>query len=279
MAVGTLAAIGMGTQLVSAGMSFAQSAQQKKAQKQAELDAKRYIQETKKKLGVNEFDALAIQKEPYELEREALLSQGATATQAAREGEQRGVAATAGMINQSQNQAQAGVRTAMGTDMLNLDIMSATQDQKNAESLARLAQQQAAGAQGAAADAQTASAQAMMGGFQGLTGAIGTGLEMMPLYQKGKSGNAAQDIAGMIASGDVDKSIITGQLGLGPDTSIDDIQLAISGLSPDQLKNLKFSNTLSGAQSLGTQGITAPAAPPNITNPFAVDYRSMSSGQ
>jgi hypothetical protein len=43
------------------------------------------------------YDALGIQKTPYELEREAMLSAGAQATEAARESE-RGVAATAGRV-------------------------------------------------------------------------------------------------------------------------------------------------------------------------------------
>ena len=95
MAATTAAVIGITATVAGTGMSFAQANKQKKLQKKAEADAMKAMQDARKKLDVNYYDELAVQKEPYELEREALLSAGAQAIQAGVESE-RGAAATAG---------------------------------------------------------------------------------------------------------------------------------------------------------------------------------------
>jgi hypothetical protein len=72
MAVATATALAIGGIAVSAagtGMSFAQANKQKKLQKQAQADAQKAMEEARKKLEVNYYDQLAVQKEPYELER------------------------------------------------------------------------------------------------------------------------------------------------------------------------------------------------------------------
>ena len=171
MAIATATAIALGGLALSAGttgMSFAQAGKQKKAQRQAEQDAEEAMIEARKKLEVNFYDNLGIQKEPYELEREALLSQGAQAIQAGVESE-RGAAATAGRIQMAQQQAQAGIRTAMGQDLMNLEKLSATEDARLAGLQSGLDLQEAAGAQQAARDAQQLAVQATQQGMQGLT--------------------------------------------------------------------------------------------------------------
>lgn len=171
MAIATATAIALGGLALSAGttgMSFAQAGKQKKAQRQAEQDAEQAMIEARKKLEVNFYDNLGIQKEPYELEREALLSQGAQAIQAGVESE-RGAAATAGRIQMAQQQAQAGIRTAMGQDLMNLEKLSAAEGARLAGLQSSLDLQEVAGAQQAARDAQQLSVQATQQGMQGLT--------------------------------------------------------------------------------------------------------------
>lgn len=146
-------------------MSFAQAGKQRKLQRQAESDAEQAMAEARKKLEVNYFDQLAIQKEPYELQREALLSQGAQAIQAGAESE-RGAAATAGRIAMAQNEAQAGIRTAMGQELMNLEKLSATEEGRLRDVGVNLDLAEVQGAQQAAADAQRAAAAATAQGMQ-----------------------------------------------------------------------------------------------------------------
>ena len=187
MAIATTTAIALGGLALSAGstgMSFAQAGKQKKAQRQAERDAEEAMVEARKKLETNFYDSLSIQKEPYELEIEALLSQGAQAIQAGVESE-RGAAATAGRIQMAQQQAQAGVRTAMGQELTNLEKLSAAEDARLAGLESNLSLQEVAGAQQAARDAQVLAAQSTTQGVQGLASmgqqAIST---FVPLFAK-----------------------------------------------------------------------------------------------
>jgi hypothetical protein len=240
MAVLTAAAVG--TAAVGAGLSFAQAGKQNKLRKKAQEDAAKFAKEARQKLGVNYFDELAIQKEPYELQREAMLAQGADLMQAGIEGSDRGVGAVAGRIQQAQNQGQSDIRTGMAQDMLNLDIMSAQQDQTNMGRLANVDVMEAQGAQLAAKDAQEASAAAMTAGFDALNQGIGSAASTAPLYSKTGGAKAAGDVSNMISSGQIDSKNIAVQLGLSPNASIADIQAALVGM--DEGKAKTFMNTL-----------------------------------
>jgi hypothetical protein len=168
MAVATAVAIG-GLALSAAGTtgSFIQAGKQRKAQAKAQQAAAKAIDEAKKTLSINYMKGLGIQKEPYELQREAMLASGAQATEAARESE-RGAAAAAGRIQMAQNEAQAGIRTAMGQEMQDIDKLVANEEARLAGLRANISAQEAYGAQEAAAYAQNAANQAMSQGMAGL---------------------------------------------------------------------------------------------------------------
>jgi hypothetical protein len=180
----TIAAVGAAA--ASTVMSFADANRQKKLQRQAEAEAKDAMAEARKRSGVNYYDPLAIQKEPYELQREALLSAGAQAIQAGVEGESRGIGATAGRIMMAQNEAQAGQRTAMGADLNRLAELSAAEDSRLRDINLQLDLEEVAGAQLAARDAQEARAAAIAQGMQGIQNVAQMGIQAMELYPGGK---------------------------------------------------------------------------------------------
>jgi hypothetical protein len=218
MAVTTAAIASVVIAGTSAGMSFGQARQQKKLGEEAKRDAQKAMAEAKKALEVNYYDQLAVQKEPYELEREALLAQGALATQAGVEGD-RGAAATAGRVQAAMNDAQAGVRTAMGKEMTDLEKLSAEEDARNRDIGIQLNLEDVAGAQQAAADAAVARSQAIAQGVQSVGSAVQSAVQLAPLYQQNLDAQKAatykaigQDDAGMI---DLRKNTYRGQqLGL-----------------------------------------------------------------
>lgn len=199
MAVATALAVGgLITSAASTTASFIQAGKQKKLQRQAEADAQAAMDEARKKLEINYFEQMAIQKEPYELEREALLSQGAQAIQAGQESE-RGAAATAGRIQMGMNEAQAGIRTAMGKEMADIQKMQLTEESRLRDVGTQLDLAEAEGAQQAAAQAQQAAAQATAQGFQGLTSLASQGLQMVELYPGGGKKTADAVTAGATA--------------------------------------------------------------------------------
>lgn len=186
MAIATSTAIALGGLAVSAGsagMSFAQAGKQKQAQRKAEQDASIAMDEARKKLEVNFYAQQGIKKEPYELERDALLAQGAQAIQAGVESE-RGAAATAGRVQLGMNEAQAGVRTAMGRELTDLENKQLAEESRLQGLSAGLDLEEAKGAGQAAAAARNLSAQSMQQGLAGLASTAGQAVDMIPLFAK-----------------------------------------------------------------------------------------------
>jgi len=184
MAIATSTALAIGGLAVSAGgatASFIQAGKQRKLKEQAQADAEKAMAEARKKLEVNYYDQLAVQKEPYELQRDALLSQGALAVQAGVESD-RGAAATAGRVQMAMNEAQAGIRTAQGKEMSDLAKLSATEDSRLRDVGVQLDLAEVEGAQQAQADAEQARAAAIQQGMAGVQSVAQQGIAMAPLY-------------------------------------------------------------------------------------------------
>lgn len=189
MAATTAAVVGIVSGVAGTAMSFAQAAKQQQNIRSAQAKADQAMQEARKKLEVNYYDQLAIQKEPYELQREALLSSGSQAIQAAQEGD-RGAAAAAGRVQMAQNEAQAGVRTAMGKELSDLERLSATEESRLRDIGVQLDMGEIAGAQQAMSDAEQAKAAAMAQGFQGIGQTAQAVSSVVPLYQQSAGSKA-----------------------------------------------------------------------------------------
>ena len=169
----------------SAGASFVQASNQRKLQQQAQADAAKALEEARKRTELNTYAALGVQKEPYALQREALLTQGAQSLQAAQEGDTRGVAATAGRIQAQQNQAQQQVTSAMGQEMSNLDKLKAQEESRLRDVNIQLDLGQVAGSQQLAADAAQKAAAANQAGFTQAASALTQAAQAaVPLFSK-----------------------------------------------------------------------------------------------
>ncbi len=183
----TLTAIAAGVSIAatagSAGMSFAQANKQKKAMQDAEADAEAAMAAARGKLDVNFAEQMSIKKEAYDLEREAMLVQGAMATEAGKESE-RGAAATAGRVYAGQQQGQAGIRTAMADELTNIEGAILEEDSRLRDLDVALDLEEVAGNQQAAADAQRAATAAKQQGIQSTISAVGQAAAMAPLYGK-----------------------------------------------------------------------------------------------
>lgn len=217
------AIVGLGVQAGSAVMSFAQANKQKKAQQKADQQAQKFLKEARQKLEVNFMDALAINKEPYEREREALLVASAQAMQPGIESE-RGGAATAGRVLALQQQAQGDVRDQMNKDLFNLEAAKLQEDSRLRDMNANLDLQEVVGAQQAAAEAEENRMTALNQGIQSSVGALAQGIKLPALYKKQK--------------GLSDDSV----LGKSDETSSNDLFSQFEGMSDDEIKAiLKFS--------------------------------------
>jgi hypothetical protein len=177
------AGVGLAATGITTGMSFSQANKQKKLQSQAEAEADKMMASARARLDVNYMDALSIQKEPYELQREAMISQGTQATDAAQESE-RGAAAGAGRVQMAQNEAQSGIRTAMGKELTEIERLKVAEEARLRDLNVQIDLDTVGGAELAARNAQEMAAQATTQGFEGLTSAATQAANLVPLYAK-----------------------------------------------------------------------------------------------
>ena len=182
------AGIGIAASVGGSAMSFTQANKQKKLQGQAEAEAAKAMLQARGRLDVNYMDALSVQKEPYELQREAMLAQGAQTIDAAQESE-RGTAAAAGRVQMAQDEAQGGIRTAMGKELTEIERLKVAEESRLRDLQTQLDLGEVEGAQMAARNAQEMAAQATTQGFEGLTSAATQVANLVPLYGYKKSGD------------------------------------------------------------------------------------------
>jgi hypothetical protein len=183
MAIGTAAAISLGSTALSAGMSFLQADEQRREQRKADAAAIRAMEQARQRLGVNYKKALSIQKEPYELQREAMLSQGALALMAGQESD-RGAEATAGKVQMALNQAQAGIRSDMGKDLMDIEQQIVDEDSRLRDLNVQLDLGEVEGQQTIAREAEQRAAEAQAEGISGAISTLEQGLVAMSLFGK-----------------------------------------------------------------------------------------------
>lgn len=177
---------GLAISTVSAGASFAQAAKQNKLKRQAELDAERAMAEARGKLDENFAEQMSIKKEAYDLERQAMLVQGAQLTQAGIESE-RGAAATAGRVFAQQQLGQQQIRSAMADEMTNIESAVLEEESRLRDLGVGLDLEEVAGQQMMAADAQIAATAATQQGFQNVLGASDLAAEQFDLFNEGRA--------------------------------------------------------------------------------------------
>jgi len=190
------AGVGIATSVGGAAMSFSQANKQKKLQKEAESEAEKAMASARGRLDVNYMEALSVQKEPYELQREAMLAQGTQATDAAQESE-RGAAAGAGRVQMAQNEAQGAIRTEMGKELTEIERLKVAEESRLRDLQTQLDLGEVEGAQMAARNAQEMAAQATTQGWEGVTSAATQAANLVPLYAKSGGGGGGQTQQGL----------------------------------------------------------------------------------
>lgn len=206
MGVATALAIGgMAISAGAAGMSFAQAGAAKRKGALAASEAAKAMSEARRKLAVNYEAARSIQKEPYELQREAMIAAGAQATQAAVESE-RGAAATAGRIAAQQAEAQGQIRAEMGQELTQLEKDTIAEQSRLRDMEVGLDLETVKGAQMAEAQAEEQRNAAIQQGVSMAAEGIKQGISSIPLY--GRDANAAQF---QKLQGSYDKAVASGQ--------------------------------------------------------------------
>jgi hypothetical protein len=167
MAIATSTAIAIGTSVLAAGASAGQAVSASQAARKASRTAEESFNKAMNELSANKIAGLSLQREAYDLEREALLSAGAEAMQAGRESE-RGAAAIAGQVYRGQTEGQRRIAGAMGQELMGLEAATAQEEARLAGARANLNLAEAEGAQAAAAQFGAQKDAAIKGAFSSL---------------------------------------------------------------------------------------------------------------
>lgn len=274
-------AASIGSTIAGTGASFAQARQQRKLQDDAKRQAQKSLDLAKKRLEVNVYEQAAVAKEPYELQREALLRSGAQSLEAARESE-RGAAAAAGRLQMAQANAQGTVRGNMATEIQDMRNTIMTEDQRLLDEGQRIEEAVAEGAQTAAAEADENRRAAIMQGVQGLGTSANLLYQNAPLYMKDATArNLSRSVKGAGGLDDFKTKVLgneklMGEFGLEKNlvSAMSPLQLESylqSNLTPDRAR--EFRSALSAPAKQNTQAPFVPAGLQpqpfyDIQNPF-----------
>lgn len=190
MAAFTTIAAGVGLAATGAttAMSFSQASSQRKAAERATREADQKMAEARARLEVNYAKALSVQKEPYELQREAEMTGTAQLIEAGQESE-RGSQTTAGKVLALQQQGQGAIRSAMGQEMADIEGMIAEESSRNRDINVQLDLGEVAGKQAQAAEARARAEKAKAEGVQGAINFAQQGVAMIPMFGEGGTHN------------------------------------------------------------------------------------------
>lgn len=174
MAFPLIPLLSVGLQAAGSIFSFSDAKKARARETEAQAAAAKAMADAKAELEVNRLRGLSIAKEPYELEREALLQAGASALQAGVEGDPRGAAATAGRVLMAQQAQSAQQRAAMSREMQRLKELAAMEDTRLARARAQIDLGEAVGQQIAEKEARIEAAKKEQAGLsQGIKAGAG----------------------------------------------------------------------------------------------------------
>lgn len=186
------------TQGVTSILSGVQMQQMKKAQRAADAESAKLMQDIYKDLEKNQYAAVGLPMKAYEIERENLISAGAQAVEAGRESE-RTAAATAGLTMAQYRKALRDIQSEQADKMLELDLLKAQEAARKGDIKMQFKAQEAEGAAMAAADYENRANAAAQGVVQGVIGAAGTALSTVPLFQATQGVKAASNVEDLYA--------------------------------------------------------------------------------
>ena len=186
----TIAATTLGA--AGSAFNFVQAGKQAALEREANEQAKQALQQARDRLGQNMLEGLQVAREPFDLEREALMQAGASALQAGIEGDQRGAGAVAGQVLMAQQAQQSRQRADFAREQQRVNEMQAREASRLQGELVGIDKAEVMGQQARAADAREARAQALQAGAEGL---LQTGLGFMESSGDAFSGSSERQAA------------------------------------------------------------------------------------
>tara|TARA_R100000734_G_scaffold19121_2_gene18272 strand:- start:4461 stop:5303 length:843 start_codon:yes stop_codon:yes gene_type:complete len=177
--MGVVTAISIGTAVAGAAASFTQAAQANKKAKAAQKDADEALNKARQRLKENKFAGLSIPKKAFEQARRDAQVTTATILKAATEGDQRGVAATAGKVQLASDKGTERIASQVENRLFQIDALKAKEDARLMGLNVGLDLKEIQGQQAAAQAAEAMAANSLTAGIQGLGSALSTGISAL----------------------------------------------------------------------------------------------------
>lgn len=196
-AAAIIGGIGAATQLVGAGMSFAQAKKQKELKAKADAAAAKAMIDAKNKLVTNFSEQQVIRKEPFELAAQANAAVQSQNIDAMRNAGQRALIGGVGRTVAAGDRANQQMRDVYIGKLEEYEKRVADESRAISDTLANIDLKTASGAQKAAAQAEVIRQRNLMQGISALGGAAATGLDAAGLYTGGGLGTNTPDTSGV----------------------------------------------------------------------------------
>lgn len=188
MAAVTAAVVGIGSTLVSTGMSFSNAAKQKRAAEEADEAAKKAMADAKSKASKDFYEGLNVPLDAYEAEFENNLAVAQQNTEALQEGDARALAAGVGRVGAQAGANAEQTRIGMGEQISDLQETKAQSKDAVNQQLLQMDVAAAKEANQRKNAAEAARAQSIQQGIQGIGSTVSAIGSAVPLF--GKSGAA-----------------------------------------------------------------------------------------
>mgnify|MGYP003117016737 FL=1 len=202
MAAVTSAVVGIASGVGSAVMEFSNAKNQKYAAKNAEKAAAKFMADAREKAQKDMYEGLTIPMDAFEAEFENNLAVAQQNTEALQEGDARALAGGVGRIGAAAGANAESTRIKMGKDISDLEKIKADSKEDINQQLIEM---DAAGAREQnqrMRDAEASRAASMTQGVAGVTQALGSAADLVPLFGTNSGDRRAAKL--MDKFGDVD---------------------------------------------------------------------------
>tara|TARA_B100000780_G_C21126783_1_gene457524 strand:- start:1118 stop:2122 length:1005 start_codon:yes stop_codon:yes gene_type:complete len=200
MAAVTAAVVGIGSAVVSTGMSFSAAAKAKRAGEAARKEAKQAMVDAKAKASKDFYEGLNVPLDAYEAEFENNLAVAQQNTEALQEGDARSLAAGVGRVGAAAGANAEQTRIAMGEQISDLQATKAQSKDAVNQQLLEMDVANAKEQKQIAAEADLNRSKNIQAGIAGIGSSVNAIAGAVPLFTgAGKAAKAAAGAAGSIS--------------------------------------------------------------------------------
>ena len=194
MAAVTSAVVGIASGVGSAAIAFKNAKDQKELASDADKAAAKFMADARSKAEIDMYEGLTVPMDAYEAEFESSLAQQQTAVESLQEADPRLLAGGVGRLGAAATARDEATRIAMGKDISDLQNIKADSKEDINQQLIKMDAAAAREQNQRMRDAEAARAASIQQGVSGVTQALGSAADLVPLYGKNAADRRASKL-------------------------------------------------------------------------------------